>query len=225
MEEIWRHELKHPINALDACALRTRLHALMRVDAHADFSGRYFVRSLYFDDEKNSALQEKQDGLDNREKFRIRMYNMDQSFILLEKKCKRMGLSKKFSCRLTPDECRMLISGQTDFLRESGSGLMRELHAKMTGQGFLPRVIVDYTREAYVHPLGNVRVTIDSNIRLSYQVEQFFQADPPTVPASGELILEVKYDRFLPDMIADILQLGSRSAHAFSKYAAARTFM
>ena len=105
----YRHELKHVVNRFEVLELRPRLRAVMSVDSHAA-GGSYSVRSLYFDDLHDSALREKLDGVNRREKFRIRFYNGDTSFIVLEKKCKEGGLCSKQQTRLTPEEAEATVS-------------------------------------------------------------------------------------------------------------------
>ena len=70
----FRHEYKHQINLADIYGLRTRLSAIARYDPHATEDGTYFIKSLYFDNYMNKALREKIDGVNKREKFRIRYY-------------------------------------------------------------------------------------------------------------------------------------------------------
>ena len=70
----FRHELKHEINLSDMYAIRQRLRTVMRLDENA-VNGNYFIRSLYFDNLSDKALREKLDGINCREKFRIRYYN------------------------------------------------------------------------------------------------------------------------------------------------------
>ena len=90
----YRHEWKHVLNTADLLILRQRLRAVMESDPHA-VDGRYQIRSLYFDNEEDKALREKIDGVNMREKFRIRLYNCDTTVIHLEKKSKRNGLGTK----------------------------------------------------------------------------------------------------------------------------------
>lgn len=90
----YRHEWKHVLNTVDLLILRQRLRAVMESDPHA-VDGRYQIRSLYFDNEEDKALREKIDGVNMREKFRIRLYNCNAAVIHLEKKSKRNGLGTK----------------------------------------------------------------------------------------------------------------------------------
>ena len=156
----FRHEWKHPISPGDLLVLRRRLRLMARSDGHGS-QGRYLVRSLYFDTPSDRALREKIDGVDRREKFRIRYYDYDTSLIRLEKKSKRNGLGRKVSAPLTAEEAGALAEGRWDWMPASGRDLVLELYSKMKSQGLRPRTIVDYTREAFVYAPGNVRVTLD----------------------------------------------------------------
>ena len=220
----YRHEWKHEITLSDRLVLRQRLRAAARPDGHAR-DGRYFIRSLYFDNLADKALREKLDGVDRREKFRIRYYDYDTSLIRLEKKSKRNGLGRKASVPLTAEEAGALAEGRWDWMPASGRDLVLELYSKMKSQGLRPRTIVDYTREAYVFGRGNVRVTMDWDIRTGLGGTDFLDFGCVTVPAGGApAILEVKWDAFLPDVIRDAVQLEGRRTAPFSKYAACRIY-
>lgn len=217
-----RHELKHYINYADVLQLRSRLPFVASLDENTAEGNSYRVKSLYFDNYNDKALKEKIDGVDDREKFRIRLYNNDTSFIRLEKKRKKNGMCYKESAVITAEECQRLLDGDLNALKENGSSLCMELYAKMHYQQLRPKNIVDYRREAYIYPMGNVRVTIDSDIRTSYNIYDFLKAEAVLVPISGVYILEVKYDDFLPEIIRGMVSLSSRRSTAFSKYAVTR---
>ena len=220
----YRHEWKHEITLSDRLVLRQRLRAAARPDGHAR-DGRYFIRSLYFDNLADKALREKLDGVDRREKFRIRYYDYDTSLIRLEKKSKRNGLGRKASVPLTAEEAGALAEGRWDWMPASGRDLVLELYSKMKSQGLRPRTIVDYTREAFVYAPGNVRVTLDYDIRTGLRCTDFLNPNCVTVPAGdAPAILEVKWDAYLPAVIQDAVQLPGRRTGAFSKYAACRVY-
>ncbi len=218
----FRHEYKHRVNLSDILQLRTRLSAIMKRDEHADVDGTYLIKSLYFDNYMDKALSEKLDGVDKREKFRIRYYNTDTTFIRLEKKSKINGMCLKESVRITADECQRIIDGDIGFLIESENNLMRELYAKMHYQLLRPKCVVAYRRESFVYPPGNVRVTIDTNICGSHDIQNFLNPDLRFLQLYHTHILEVKWDEFLPQIIRDSVQMKSRNTSAFSKYAAVR---
>ena len=218
----FRHEYKHQVNLADIYSLRTRLSAVVKHDSHAGDDGTYFIKSLYFDNYMDKALREKIDGVNKREKFRIRYYGTDTSFIRLEKKSKINGLCNKVSCKITAEECQKIIDGDIEFMKDSEYTLMRELYSKMKYQLLRPKCIVAYTRECFVYPPGNVRVTIDMNICGSNNVKEFLNPDLPFLQTYHEAILEVKWDEYLPQIIRDCVQIKSRRSAAFSKYAAIR---
>ncbi len=218
----FRHEYKHKVNLSDIVQLRLRLCAVMKHDENANQDGTYIVKSLYFDNYKDKALKEKVDGVDKREKFRIRYYNADTSFIRLEKKSKINGLCNKESVAITAEECQKIIDGNIGFMLDSGKPLLQELYAKMHYQLLRPKCIVAYRRESFVYEPGNVRVTIDMDIRGSYDVKRFLNSDLQYLQLYHTSILEVKWDEFLPQIIRDIVQMKNRNTSAFSKYAAVR---
>lgn len=224
MDIHYRHEWKHEINRADMFALRARLRAVARPDPHAE-GGRYLIRSLYFDNLSDKALREKIDGVNMREKFRIRYYNDDLSFIRLEKKSKRNGLGTKYMATLTALQVQQILDGDIGFMLESGDPLLKELYVKMRYQGLMPRTIVDYTREPFVFDAGNVRVTLDYDIRTSLHCRMFLDPKNVTIPAGdAPAILEVKWDAYLPSVIRDAVQLPGRRESAFSKYAQCRIY-
>ena len=224
MEINYRHEWKHEISRADLLAIRARLRAVAQPDPHA-IDGKYLIRSLYFDNLNDKALREKIDGVNLREKFRIRYYNGDTSFIQLEKKSKRSGLGAKFSAPLTAREAQCIVDGDIDWMLSSPHSLIQELYCKMRYQGMAPKTIVDYTREPFVFGPGNVRVTFDYDIRTGLGCTDFLRPDCVTVPAGdAPIILEVKWDAYLPSIIRDAVQTPGRREGAFSKYAQCRIY-
>ena len=226
-EKLYRHELKFEIPYADYAAMRRRLAKIMRSDPHTDDTGHYRIRSIYFDNSDDKALREKIDGIGKREKFRIRYYNDDFSFITLEKKMKIDSLCLKYDARITEEECRKILNCDLSFMKEHPEPLLRELYAKMQYQRLKPRVLVSYLREPYIYPAGNVRVTFDSEIRTSLYrqeclTEKVYDISAADTPET--MILEVKYDAFLPEIIQDLIQVPGIRQQAFSKYGAARRF-
>lgn len=221
----YRHEWKHEITYADLISIRQRLRAVAETDPHAK-DGKYLIRSLYFDNIKDKALREKVDGVDRREKFRIRYYNGDPTAVIhLEKKSKLNGLGTKYSAPLTMEEAQKIVDGDIDWMMDSPHSLVQELYCKMRYQGMKPRTIVDYTREPYIYRPGNVRVTFDYGIRTGLRSTDFLDPGCVTIPAGDAgIILEVKWDEFLPSIIRDAVQTPGRRVCAFSKYAQCRIY-
>ena len=219
-----RHEWKHRLAPEDLPGLRQRLKLVARPAPYAQ-DGRYHIRSLYFDTPSDKALRDKLDGVNNREKFRIRCYNGDPSLIHLEKKSKWNGLGSKEKVSLQPWQVLALTEGDGTWMLETEAPLLRELYWKMTVQGLRPKTLVDYFREPFVYAPGNVRVTLDYDLRTGLRCVDFLDPDCVTIPVrDAPVILEVKWDAFLPDLIRDTVQIPGRRAAAFSKYAVCRMY-
>ena len=218
-----RHELKHQINLREDLVLSQRLKKLFAHDQNAGPDGTYRVTSLYFDTPYDSALREKIDGVNRREKFRLRYYGTDTSFLRLEKKFKENGLCGKRSARMTPEQVQRLLAGDIGFLLDSGEPLFIELYSKIKGKGLRPKTIVRYVREAFLYPPGNVRITLDRDIRTGLGCVDFLDPEIFCLRATGPgTVLEVKYDSFLPDLVRMAVQVPDRQAAACSKYALCR---
>lgn len=225
----YRHEIKYILDRAQMLTLDRRLSAMLSYDRNAREDGTYAIRSLYFDNAQDKALKEKTLGLARREKFRLRYYNQDTSFIRLEKKSKLNRLTDKQSCPITKAQCEALLGGDTAFLASSEHALMRELYAKSKLYGLYPKTIVDYTRKSFVCPISETRITLDYNIRTGLRAVDFLNTDRLTVPcdaASAEpiCILEVKYNAFLPGNIAALLQMPDVRSSPFSKYEISRRY-
>ncbi len=215
-----RHELKHYINLSDYLSIRSRLCHVAKHDMNANENGEYKIRSVYFDNYNDKVLFEKIIGLNHR----IRFYDDDDAFIKLEKKSKINGLCKKVSCPITKDECNKIFAGDIDFLRDSNNHLFNELYVRMNSDLWKPKTVVDYVREAYIYDAGNVRITFDKAVKTGLNCVDIFNPKLPMNDAidSQFIILEVKYDEFLPELISDLIQVGDRSKTSISKYAMCR---
>lgn len=224
MEQSFRRELKYEIPYGEYMQLQPKLRQIMQRDSHAGESGSYLIKSLYFDNCYDKALHEKLSGVKNRDKYRIRCYNNDYSYIVLEKKSKRNNLCLKKACTLTREDCEGILNG---FLpEENGRELITDFKAAYASGLMRPKTLVVYNREAFTYKAGNVRITFDSDIRTGLYHSDFFDDSHPLIPAigKGRMILEIKYDEYLPDIIRHIIQCGTPRIQAFSKYAACRQY-
>lgn len=220
----YRHEWKHEISLTDMYSLRSRLPAVMKLHDHT-VNGTYQIRSLYFDNPEDKALREKIDGVNYREKFRIRYYNGDTTHMLLEKKSKVSGLCLKEQQEVSCRTVEQIIAGDYIHMESEPGTLLYELLDKMRTQGMMPKTIVDYTREPFVYTAGNVRVTLDYDLRVGSHCLHFLNPDCITVPIiEAPIILEVKWDEYLPDFIRRIVQIPTSHEEAFSKYALCRMY-
>ena len=222
-----RHELKHYITTADYYELKSRLPAVMEQDSHAGESGQYLIRSLYFDDDFDTCLREKLDGVRSRDKYRIRYYNHDPASIIhLEKKSKRGDACIKTSAVLSMQQAQSIVDGDIAWMKEHEDPLIRELYRKMAFTSLKPKTIVEYVRGPYIYHFGNVRVTLDHDIRTGLNCTDFLDPECVTVPIpeGHAIILEVKWDDFLPEIIRELVRVKNRRVTAFSKYGACRGY-
>lgn len=223
-----RHELKYIISFRDYYELRSRAMAFMRRDEHGD-NGKYFIRSLYLDDIMLSDYNQKMDGWNRRRKYRIRIYDFSDEIIKFEIKDKFDSCISKVSDTITIDEYNCIVQGNFDFISDiifSNSdggrrGALRMAYIDNAAKILSPRVVVDYDREVFICGEGNVRMTFDMNLRAGLASGDIFDPELCTVPAyeEGCMILEVKYDDFLPDYIKKMLRPLGRWQSSQSKYA------
>lgn len=215
----YRVEKKYIVSNLDLKVLEHRLENIMSADAHQTGES-YTVRSLYFDDIENSCLESNERGVNYRKKYRIRTYSGENSPLNLEIKEKRNGFNKKHICSVSKNEFFDIVNGEiSDF--DSERPVLNELILQMRCKNMRPAVIIEYERTAFVCNSGNVRITFDRNIKASRDIDSFFDdelSDSQFILPSGKQILEVKYDEFLPDVIAKQLELKKLRKTAFSKY-------
>ncbi len=207
------------MNGAECVLLEGKLPLVLSRDRHA-VGGRYTIRSLYFDDYHNRALFEKLDGTDPREKFRIRIYNRRDDYICLEKKIKKGQLTQKLQTRLTREQCSAILQGDIDWMWRQGDGLTAELYTRMR-EGLTPKTIVEYDRIPFTYAPGNVRVTLDRNIRSGVTSTDLF-GDIPLVPVSPMDVLEVKFDAYLPDVVRLLTAGLDARRTSVSKYALCR---
>lgn len=223
-----RHELKYFINEAQYYVLSGILDQVLNRDPFGDEYNEYHIRSLYFDTVYNTALYDKIDGNPNRDKYRIRIYNFSDKTIKLECKTKVGSLISKRSQSIPRLLCEQLIAGDPAGLETTRSGLLNDMYREMTINLLRPVVLVDYVREAYLHPAEEVRITFDKQLRTGLRSIDLFNAKVPTVPPFDEkwMIMEVKFNQFLPSYIRDILNTYCAGAlqSAISKYTWCRRF-
>lgn len=221
---MYRYEKKYLINKIQIEILKNNLSAIMQNDQNIKDEYGYFIRSIYFDDYKNTNYFQVLDGYNERQKYRIRYYDYDTNYIFLEKKSKMNSLGIKKKGVLTKSRANKLINS-TKF--KIDDELINELQYKMECNLYKPIIIIDYLRIAYVYPLNDIRITIDYNISCSNEIDKFFDKDINSIPIleKDKAILEVKYNDFLPNIIKYALNERSLEEISFSKYANGRAML
>lgn len=217
---LFRNELKYMISLSDYITMKNRLRHFLKADRFGGQNNEYHVRSLYFDDVYDSCLFEKLSGVYSREKFRIRIYNLSDRIIKFERKYKEGQFVLKKSTAITRDECNAIIEGKIDLIKNAQSSLLQKFYIKSRNSVYKPAVVVDYVREAYTHSVENIRITFDKKLKTCFKKTDIFNPDLPTFPAinTNSIILEIKFNRFLPDYIKNIISISSLQRLSISKY-------
>ena len=216
----FRHEFKYVINSFQLALLQERLPQIMQEDLHTSPDGMYEVRSLYLDDYSNSCYFDNENGTDTRVKYRIRIYNGSPERIQFESKRKEHGMTLKTSCRMSVDQVKSILEGEHLEYQDQMHPLLKKLFILQETRGFKPKVIVEYDRIPFVCRDGNVRITLDTNIRSSVDFHSFldFSVKARPIMPVGLNLLEVKYDSFIPDYIKETIQMDGLRQSSFSKY-------
>lgn len=217
----WRNEIKYVCFETQMLEIQKRVDVICGLDVHTGEEDRYTVRSLYFDDLRDSAYYENEMGVDMRRKYRIRMYNGNADRLALERKTKRNGRTFKENTVISREICEEILEGA--WLCENVEGLtplLREFYLEYRTKPLRPKVIVDYERIPYIYETGNVRITFDRNISASVSVGDFLESSLVTRPVMpvGQHVLEVKFDKLLPDHISNAISGEKLRQTAFSKY-------
>lgn len=215
----FRHELKYYINKIQFEEIKERISFLLDKDKNVGQGGCYFIKSLYFDDYQDTSFYQVEEGISKREKYRIRYYNYDLSYICLEKKFKINNMTHKTSCRITKEQVEELINGNLEIKKENNK-LLNEFILKTKFYGYKPVVTLNYNRIPYVYKVGNVRLTLDYNISIDYNTDDFFKKDSIKIPIieNNMMILEVKYDEFIPNYIVWLFNINTLERTSYSKY-------
>ncbi|QNF26806.1 polyphosphate polymerase domain-containing protein [Metabacillus elymi] len=221
-----RNEFKHAISVAEYRVLRSKLLHFMRRDSNAGANGKYLIRSTYFDNFDNKILNEKKEGYLNRDKYRVRIYGKNDAVVNLERKSKRNNLTFKSKCKMTREEFEKMRIGDIHWMEKDERALMRDLLFEIQNHQIKPKTVVDYEREAFMYPYGNVRVTFDIKVQSSLQNTDMFNKHLPMIDVlePNLVILEVKYDEYLPDVIKYLLQLTDTRQEAYSKYQLSRMY-
>ena len=221
-----RHELKYHITPAELGVLRGVLRPLMQLDPNGNENNEYHIRSLYFDTINDDALEEKIAGVGNRKKYRIRIYNFSDRVIKLECKSKYGDLISKQSVSIPRELAEQLIAGDPEGLQRMRHPLFHDVFREMRTRLLRPAVIVDYVREAYIHPAEEVRITFDQQLRTGLYARDMFNPALPTYPVFDDPveILEVKFDEFLPSYLQSVLSGVTAQRSAVSKYTWCRRY-
>lgn len=214
-----RHELKYVITPAQYILLKNRLSFFMQRDEHGGTDGNYFIRSIYFDSEQYDALHEKNKGILNRRKYRLRFYDGNTAQCRLECKKKSATRIEKLSVPVSKEEMLRLLEADRNLENYEPESLQGELQMLIRSRGFKPAVVVDYLREAYVYPVSDLRITFDKEIAAGTVKDCMIKGRcMANVLPEGQMILEVKYNQYIPEHISRLVSSVWPVQTAASKY-------
>jgi len=221
----YRFEHKYLISPATATALRKRATGIMRPDSYGDENGGYVVNNIYLDDRNNNFYYAKLLGQSSRDKYRIRYYNDDLSFIRLERKHKDGIQNYKETLPISPGQFAQIQKGNLDFVLHEDAPLWQKVAVLHRLRGLHPTAAFSYRRETLTYAAGNVRLAFDHPL-FSHGAHTYPLRYDPLVSSFGlppfQLLLEVKYTGFLPEVIQRLLS-GLDLIHTeMSKYGIAR---
>jgi hypothetical protein len=224
MNKTYRHELKYFINHNDLKILSEILGNTLQLDPHSGENRDYWIRSLYFDTIDNLDFYDKMSGTLKRKKIRLRIYDVNQQQVKLEIKNKVSDYIHKDIALISREDALELIRGNREVLLEHRHPVLQRVYYFMQRNFYRPCTMVEYEREAYISSLQDIRLTFDKNIRSEGTQFDLFGTHVPVTPVFDEstVVLEVKFNRFLPDWIKGILKNFKSERYAISKYCMGR---
>ncbi len=221
-EKQYRQEIKQLLSPTQTLLLQQRISAILQADSHSDGNDSYQIRSIYFDTRDDEAYTEKESGISEREKIRIRFYNYQDNIIKLERKEKRENLIYKESLSISKETAEAMCAGEYTSLIQYHNPLSDYIYSMTRTKGLHPTVVVDYIRKAYIYPVGNVRITFDASLQAGKPTIPMWQAGNVFDVLNGYTILEIKFNRYLPEHIRQVLESVTGERIALSKYTLCR---
>lgn len=216
----FRHEYKYVISYADMLVLRKKLNKVLSIDRNDD---GYLIRSLYFDSVNDDDYYDKLGGEINRKKIRLRIYEPDAKFVKLEIKAKYDIHQLKRSLIIDKETAMELIKENYDVLLKYNDETALEAYTILRGGLYKPKVIIEYQRLAYT-TATTTRITFDFDIKSSDNIDCFFDdyINYNDLTTKTDVVLEVKFDRFLEPYLSNILANYGTRGQSVSKYVMGR---
>lgn len=223
MTDVNRQEIKYILPLEKLTKLQNKLDGLMERDDHGN-RGEYMVRSQYYDSLKDRDLFDNLNGVMEKRKIRVRIYDAEAETAKLEYKCKSGNVSRKFSLSINRQEAILMEQGNWEWMLDHPEELAGYLYGKAVREVYIPRTIVEYQRLAYASPVNNTRITFDTQIKGTLDPYGLFGEGQEYVPLMEQDmgVLEIKFDYFFPDYLRKVLNSLDSLAEANSKYTRAR---
>ena len=224
--QVKRNELKYYISNIEYHALISRLVHVLKPDGFSTPGKGYFIRSLYFDSHDDECLYEKQSGTMFRQKYRMRIYDTKSEVVKFEIKNKANNQIFKETATISKESAYRIIDRDYAELLKYDNPILNKIYKVFTEKQYEPKVIIDYTRDAYMFDFFNLRITFDKDLHSNNTDYDLFSDNMHTLPVilEGKQIMEIKYEHVLPEYIQRSLQLDAAERMAISKYTLGRRF-
>lgn len=219
---VYRHEEKYLLSLGEATCLYNTLSALLQHDrGHS-----YTVRSLYFDNLLDQDLEEKLLGINERKKYRFRIYHTNDNSVKLEIKNKINNFSHKETAAITRQDALAVIQGDVNILAHYQNLTTQRFREILLAEKRVPTALIEYQRDAFLCPSQEVRITFDQKISAA-RSDRLFDPNVPLVGLHSRAVtvLEIKYSSFLPAYIREVLAAFTVHNQSISKYASARCIL
>ena len=211
-----RKEIKYKLSLVEASLLESILDKILKLDKNSNSYGEYNVKTIYFENYLRETTIDKKRNINNLSKYRIRMYENNPNSIFLERKTNCSGVIKKDSEKVARDFVEDVMNGDLYNVLDKNSLLKTSFYLQMVLKQYRPYIIIEYIRKAYVEEKSNIRITLDRNIKSTMNYNSFFDSSSCEYMSSS-IILEVKYDRYIPDFVKDILKVLDKNQISNSK--------
>lgn len=198
-----RKEIRYSIKYPEYIQLKQIFEVIMKKDKNSMINGKYEVKTIYFDNYRNEMQNDKKNDINSVNKYRIRMYNNNEESIFLERKCNENGNIRKIKQKIERKEVEDILNGKYKNLLEENASLKIELYLQMQLKQLRPIFLIGYERIAFVDEISNTRITIEDNIKSTINCNRFF--DEIEGISKNNYILEVKYEKYIPDYIKNVI--------------------
>jgi len=228
-----RFEFKYVLTARVREELESQFQYFVELDPYVASKpgSKYFVRSLYYDNDAFCNYWEKEDGMMHRSKFRLRTYTSDPTDDcprFLEIKGRHNNLVFKHRTLVDPAAVPV-SSAMPDFVDLETAKLVAGLDEGPIKEQFLfewnrkglkPVMLVDYWRRPYVSKYDpEFRMTFDDSLQGTACSGLFPSSlDSKKEALPGYTILEVKFRYHMPKWFHRLVQAMELKRVSISKY-------
>ena len=228
--DIDRYEIKYLISDELAAQIRAHISPYTEADPYAAErpDQQYTVRSIYFDTSGFDFYYDKIDGLKIRKKLRLRVYNEfaedAPAFLEIKRRYGRVVAKERTVLPLREAVPILVDRSMPDLTLEqsfNGKKVIGRFFYNLISKDLRPTALITYEREAFVGRMDDrVRVTLDKNVRscMFPGLNQLFDDNDLRSFTDGRIILEMKFDGYMPKWFRNVVSRLGLRAQSVSKY-------